>query len=325
MLKALRHNTLLQIAIILIAIVLLWVRAFLSPMAMDNERFFSPLYGVVQGLLIETPKLAAVLGLLLMVIEAVWFNIITANNKLSKVNWLMPTLFYILAISWSSPQQPLTPMLLAWLPLIAAIRQILSTGNTDLEVDKNFNAAFFVGIAILFYLPVATYIVPLFLMIVTYKSYRWRDFLVATLGLSAPLFLLFVYAFLVDKLDYYFILIRHDFADFQMVFDNKDIIKTIVNIIFIILLGSGFFSQLTTLNDTTIQQRINTVILLLPIVAAVLMLAYDTFFPVNTQYAAIPFAFLTSNLIATERKRPWVNEVLFWILFLTPIVYKVIC
>jgi hypothetical protein len=325
MLKALQHNTLLQIVFILIAVVALWLRAFVSPDGMEAEQYFSPIYGLLHRLLIGVPRLALAIGLLLMLAEGIWFNVILSNNKLTKVNWLMPALMFVLAMSWSGGRQSLTPMLLAWLPLIAGTSQLLSTGNTNLEVDRIFNAAFLVGVAALCYLPIATYVVPFLFLFVTYKSYKWRDIIVAIMGLSAPIFLLLVYAFLTDKLEYYWILIRHDIIDIKITFDTSNIVATVANVIFLLLLLWGFFSQLATIKDNTIQQRINTIILLLPFVATLLMLLYDKIFIVNTQYAALPFALIASNLIATDRKRGWINEVAFALLFLTPIILQTHC
>ena len=94
----------------------------------------------------------------------------------------------------------------------------------------------------------------------------------------------------------------------------------ITNIFFIIILLASLFAQLSSLNDKTIQQRINTIILILPLVATLLLLPYDSLFTVNTQFAAIPFAFLTANFLATERKRKWINETLFWLIIIAPFI-----
>lgn len=320
MFKAFRHNTILQLITILLVTVILWLRAFVSPVDMQPAHYFSPIYTLLHSLLIQLPRLASGIAILLIIFEGIWLNIILFNNKLSKVNWLMPMLLFIIAISWCNGLHTLTPMILAWLPLLAGIGQLLTSGNTNLEVDRNFNTAFLIGIAILCYLPVATYIIPFLLIFVTYKSYRWRDIIVAILGLTAPLFLLMVYAFLTDKLEYYHILFMHDIVDFNLSFNTSDTTEVISNIIFLLILFWALFSQISTINDTTIQQRINILIFLLPLVATLLMLPYDSIFTVNTQFAALPFAFITGNLLATERKHKWINELLLWFILLTPLL-----
>ena len=50
--------------------------------------------------------------------------------------------------------------------------------------------------------------------------------------------------------------------------------------------------------------------------AALLMLPYGTVFVVDTQGAALPFAFLVSNLLAIKRKHSWINELVFCIILL---------
>lgn len=320
MLKAFKNNTILQIVVTLIATIILWSGSFISPVGMLPERFFSPLYGLFHSLLAHLPRLATAIALLLIFVEAIWFNIILSNTKLAKINWLMPSLLFILAMSWQQDNITLTPMLLAWLPLLAAINQLLSSGNTSLEFHRNFNATFFIGIAILCYLPVAVYIIPFFLVFVSYKSYHWRDFIIALMGFTAPLFVLVLYAFLTDKLDYYVILFLHDIVNVNLHFNLSNVVDIITNVFFIIILFWAMFSQLFSNIDNTIQVRINSTVIIFPLVAALFMLMYDSIFVVNTQLLAIPFTYFVSNLLATTRKRLWINELTFAIILLAPVI-----
>ena len=316
MLKAFRQNSLLQIIVILLVIALLWLRAFVDPTPMHSEHYFSPIYELLLGILQPFPQICNVVTILIIIIEAVWLNLILANNKLNKANWLMPTLLFVLAACWRPDQMTLSPALFTGLPILAAINQMLTRGNTTLEVDRVFNAAFCFGIAILCFLPNIVFVVPLIFVLVTYKLYRWRDHIVAILGITAPAFLLFFYAFLTDRLDYYIILIRHDIVNIQLAANTSSIVDMVTNAVFIILLLVSLFSQLSTLNDKTLQHRINTIILILPLIATLLLLPYDSLFTINTQFATIPFAFLTANYLATDRKRKWINDILFSIIIL---------
>lgn len=320
MLKSFRQSSLLQIIVILLVTAILWLRAFVDPSPMATEHYFSPIYSLIQGLLATSPRLCTAITLVLIIFEAVWLNIILASNKMNKANWMMPTLLFILAISWRPEQLTLSPILLAWIPILAATTQMLTKGNTTLEVDRIFNAAFCIGVASLCYLPTIVFVIPLLLVFITYKLYRWRDFIVALLGIAAPIFILFIYAFLADKLDYFIILIGHDIVNLRFSTNDADIADIITNIFFIFILLASLFAQLSSLNDKTIQQRINTIIFILPLVATLLLLPYDSLFTVNTQFAAIPFAFLTANFLATERKRKWINETLFWLIIIAPII-----
>ena len=258
--------------------------------------------------------------MVLILTEGIWLNVILTSNKLCKVNWLMPTLLFVVAMGWNLEHTSITPIMIETLPILAAISQLLTSNGTVLEVDHNFNAAFFIGIAIMCYLPVAVFIVPFFFVFVTYKSYHWRDFIVAILGITAPAIILFTYAFLTDKLDYYFILIRHDILNVGLYISSQGVADIVKNIIFILILLWALLSQISTLNDSTIQQRINTVLFILPLLGAILMLPYDKLFTIDTQPTALVFAFIGSNLLAADRKHAWMNEVLFWIIIITPIV-----
>lgn len=314
MLRLFKQGTLGQVIVIIAAALLLWWRAFVWPVEVKGVDFFSPLYELLCGWTMAAPRLASAVALLLILGEGAWLNLMLTNHKMTRINSLMPMLLYLVAMSWNSELLTLTPLILVNAMVLLACSQLLSDGSTSLSVDRNFNASFFIGLMALCYLPALWYIVPFLFVFVVYKLYRWRDVVVSVFGLIAPSVILFTYAFLSDRLDYYLILIWHDIVAMNPHWVTLPFWKMLPTLLFVLLLTAALMKQLGTLNEGTVHHRINTGVLTLPLTAWVVMLMYSEWFPLDTQSVAVPFSFLVTFFLMTERKREWIGEVMIWLL-----------
>ncbi len=320
MLRIFKQNTPAQILILLLSAALLWAKAFIEPVPMEAGMHFSPLYDLLYEWLNTAPRLASAIALVLVIAEGIWLNIILVNYKIAKANSLMPTYLYFLAMSWSTPSLTITPMLIVNIMIICACSQMMSDGATTLSVSKNFNAAFCFGMAALCYMPALCFIIPFLFIFVTYKLYRWRDIIVGFLGIVAPSIVLFTYAFLKDKLQYDLILIAHDFSSLDLSFGSIPFLTNLPDMVFVIILVASLFNALSSLNEKTVNQRINTTVLTLPLLASISIMLLTGVLPIDAQLMAITFAFTANAFLYTERKRRWISESLFWIILIAAIL-----
>lgn len=320
MIRLFKFSTFGQVIVIILTALLLWVRAFIHPVEPQLSEMFAPLYEVVYGWLSEMPRLASALALIMIIVEGVWLNLMLYNNKLIGANNLIPTFLYLIAMSWGYTQLTITPVLFVNLCILATIKQLFSHSNMTLDVERNFNASFLIGLASLFYLPAIVYIIPFIFVFVLYKLYRWRHIAVSITGFIAPSIILLTYAFLSDKLQYYLYLIGHDIASVHVVWQQCPTWTTIFNILYIAMLTIMTLKVLASSGDKVMNQRINTGILTLPILACIAILFYMKLFPVDTQASAIVFAFVASSFFLADRKRKWIGEVVLWILVLCSII-----
>ena len=295
---------------------LLWARAFITPVELCAVHYFSPLYEIVYGWLSDLPRLASAIALLLTLLEGAWLNIILTDHKLTKTNSLFPMLLYVVAMSWSHNQLTVTPILFINILVLISCKQLMSNGNITLSVERNFNASFCIGLMALCYMPALCYIVPFLFVFIIYKLYRWRDIVISIFGLIAPSIVLFTYAFLADKLDYYLILIWHDLINIHPKMEPASFWALLPTMVFILILVAALFKQLGSISDRIVHQRINTGIIILPLLAAMLLPLYTQIFPLNTQSFAIPFCFLVTRFLMVDRKRKWISESLLWIILI---------
>lgn len=320
MLKLFKKGTVGQLFVIMLVAILLWVRAFITPVPMAVESTYSPIYDLVYGWLFSMPYLSSAIAFVLVLGQGVWLNILLSNYKITNANSLLPLLLYVVAMSWDPSMLTITPSLLVNMAMLVLCSQLLTHGSTSLEVMNNFNASFFIGLATLCHLPAICLLVPFFLVFVTYKLYRWRDIVVSILGLIAPFIALALYAFLTDKLEYIWILFLHDISGVHFVVGSISGIQSVANLLFLVFLFIALIWQFGTGSEKITHQRINSRILVLPLLGIMLSMLYDRFFPANTQMFAIPFAYLMTGFLFVERKRRWISEVLLWLLLICAIV-----
>ncbi len=320
MLRIFKQNTLGQIAAILIAVALLWTRAFLEPVSMDAVQHFSPIYDLLYNWLCSNQRLASAIALVLVIAEGVWLNIILINYKAAKANSMMPTFLYVVAMSWSSSALTITPVLLVNIMLIAACSQLLSDGATTLGLSRNFNSAFCVGLAALCYMPALSFVIPFLFVFVTYKLYRWRDIVVGILGLLAPSLVFFTYVYLQDRLQYDLILVAHDFVDLHVSIGSMPFWDLMPDMFFLLLLVAALFHTLANRNERVVHQRINSAVLTLPLLGAMATMLLTQFLPLDIQLMAIPFAFTTNIFLYADRKRKWIAELVFWLIIIFAIL-----
>lgn len=315
-----KKATIGQLVVILLTVFLLWARAFIAPVTMLPEATFSPLYELLYRCLSPMPRLASAIALLLVLAQGIWLNIMLSNHKIANPNSLTPLLVYIVAMSWDSTMLTITPTLLVNIMILGACSQLLSDGPITLATNKNFNATFFLSMAMLCLLPSACYLLSFIIVFITYKLYRWRDIVVSLLGLLAPLIVVFFYAYLSDKLDYYHILVKYDLSNIHLEMHPIRHISDATNLIFLALLFVSLMWHLTSGNDRLTYQRINARIMTIPLLAAAAMHLYYQLFPCNPQMIAFSFTFVMSGFLMADRKRRWVGELSLWILLLAAII-----
>ncbi|MBP5189851.1 MAG: hypothetical protein J6031_02920 [Bacteroidales bacterium] len=320
MIRLFKQNTLAQVLIMALIVVVLWIRAFITPVVPQPTVCLAPLYELIYLCLYSSPRMASAIALLVVLVQGGWINRILTERKITKAHSLLPMMLYVIVMSWSNNFLTITPMLLVNIFLLAATGQLLSDGGTQLSTERNFNASFFVGMIALCYLPALYYIVPFVFVFIIYKMYRWRNIVVAIFGMIAPFIILFTYIFLCDKLDYYLILMSHDLSHFQLSLSTDTFASTLPTVVLLTLIAASLLLQLSSLSDRTIYQRINTGILSLPLLTAAILAFYPHQGLIDAQTLAMPFAFLGTRFFMLERKRQWISEVLLWVFLLAALL-----
>ena len=320
MLKTFKTGGVGQLAAIVLTLAALWWPAFARPVTPENSAFFSPLYELLYRWLVSVPRFASAAALLLVVCEGLFLNMLLVNHKITNSHSLLPMFLYIVLMSWNPEQLTLTPALLVNLIVLCSISQLLSNGGTSLPSGKNFNTSMLIAIASLTYLPAITLIIPYLIVYTYYKLYKWRDIAVGILGMAAPFIVFATYAYLDDKLIYYWFLSKHDIGIINLKLERVTTLRTATSVILAILTLVSLIHVVSHNIDNVAHQRINTGVLSLPIISAILISCYCGFGPFVMQLFAPSFAFILTVFLFVSRRREWIGDVLLWIIPVAAVV-----
>lgn len=317
LIKLFKYNTIAQIAVILFSVLVLWTGAFIRPSIPEPSHFYAPIYDLIQGWLVSFPRLASALALAIILFEGLWLNLLLSNHKMTSSNTLMPLFVYILAMSCDQTSLTITPQLFVNLFLIAEFSLLFADSAEPLHPDKNFYASACIGIASLVYLPALALLVAYLVVYVTYKLYNWRHLLIGLLGFLAPYIALLTYAFIENRLEYTLFLIRHDigisFSPTLFSFNriSSEHIPCTLLVFFIVFLT---FRELGMLKEKMVHQRINSWIMIYPLLAAAMMVYFAK--TTSMQATAPTFAYLATVFFMIERRRKWIIELVMVLMIL---------
>ncbi|MDY5969260.1 MAG: hypothetical protein SPJ13_04505 [Bacteroidales bacterium] len=305
MLRAFIQNGAGKLAILLATTTLLWWHAFAAPTQAVLYDGFSPLYEWIYNLLSPHPFLCTTLALLLTIMEGIVLCSILSNHHLLSQNTLLPLFFYMVAMSFHPTQQTLTPALLVNLFTLLAAAQLMHSHNSTLPLSNLFNGALFTSMATLCYLPSITLFIPLVVVLILYRLYRWRHWMVLLLGLLAPFILLFVIYFMTNQLDYALFLMGNDVSRLDLSLGTPKTLHMVDDALLAVLLLIALAKLLANNGGVTNDMRIKRSILLLPLLANLFMLLDDVLLPLNTQLIAMPFAFAATTYALGLKRHSW--------------------
>jgi len=211
-LKLFRADYSFQMILLLVSGILLWLPAFLHPLPLPQALSPIPVYEWLMAPLKNHLLLAAILGFLLLLAEAVAFSYILTANDLAPRNTAMASLIFFILSSWQPATLTLHPVLFSNIFFFVFLTYFLKVYEQTDAFKEVFSAAFSLGLACVFALP--SY--PLFLMIwfgfFVYRVLSWREWVISILGFTLPLIFAMTWYFWNDGLDTFLTAFRAYFA-----------------------------------------------------------------------------------------------------------------
>lgn len=181
-----KSGTFLQFAIFAIILVLTWLPAFMNPVPPAISQSDGPLYSLIVISIGQFPILSVSVALILVIIQAlVLFYVYQANGFFKRTNFL-PAIIILLAYSWNTNYQTLHAVLPAGIFIIIALNSIMKMYGRQAAYHQVFAATFSIGIASLFYIPLAYLLVMIWLTLITYRISSWREYAVSIIGFLLP-------------------------------------------------------------------------------------------------------------------------------------------
>ena len=326
MIDLFRKNTLVQVLLILVAILLLWGRSLVHPPAMADGD--AVLYHLLYLGLSSLPRLAVILAVLLILVEGVWLNRLLSDIGLVPQTTLLPTLLYIILMS--APATTLTPMVFVGGIMIAITHQLmLRTTLLTISTEKICSATALIGLASMFYLPSLALVLSYLLVVVNYRLYSLRDWMAMLLGLMAPYIVLLTVLFLTDNLSIWWSGTYYSLSATTLPSGTDKILAIIGDIVIILVFLVSLFVLWGHLGEHPIVWQKNATTVMLLSVGCAAMLAYSHVFPVDMRSFAVPFALCGLHLLMPEKathsygrrkKRNWVFDIILILTFVAALI-----
>ena len=147
------------------------------------------------------PVLSYLIGVVLILIQGIIISRIADDNQLFDQYSNLPALILAILYSMTFQLNWLSPAMIASTFLVFALKQIISIFN-----QKNVNAAVFrsgilIGLATFFYVPSIGMLLILFYNLSIFRSFHWKEYTMAILGIMSVYFYMLSYYLLTDQFE----------------------------------------------------------------------------------------------------------------------------
>ncbi len=316
------NNLTLGILLPLIALAF-WLPGFFS----EKEFFFSgkamPLFSLAQSLFSGNKILALSIAVLLIISEALLLNYIIQEFHLLKSQTFLPALVYIVLMSSIPEVLLLHPVLFSNLFLILAFKRGLDLSGSSNSSSSAFDSAFFISIGSLFYFPAFLFLIFVWLSLVAFRSFSFRDFLIAIIGICLPYLFAGVYYYWFDEaklfLSEIFFHTTTGGAFKELIFLKSFYAFLIFLLIIIVMSIPPFLTEMGR-NKAGIRSSLRLFIWfgMIAVVSFIIAPSYSLF---HFCFAAIPLSIIFSNLFLNLK--PAFSEIIFSLLILFIIIYRI--
>lgn len=308
-----RQHSPFSLVIIPLLAIILWIPAFLHPVA-PPAQVEMPLYSGLDQFFRAYPYAALSIGLVLLLCEAFLLNfVLHAHQVIIKKNWLPALLLVVFGscspgLLWPGPQQ------IAGILLIFVLHILLGTYRQDKSFAAIFNCGLLIGLAGQFYFPSLVFLVFGLISIIILRPFIWREWVMLLLGMLIPFIYGGVYYFWYDhypEITHRVIIDPIVNRSFFLKLDSADYFLTAMTLLVLLVSAGRVVSG--SLTSTLKTKKGISIFLWFTFFALVCILPAQNFGVGTFRFVIYPFAFFASNYFLNAR-RMWIAEMIFTLL-----------
>jgi hypothetical protein len=195
-----RSHQNVQLLTLLIISLLLWSDGFFRMQAAVGENPVAPLYSLLFGWAFSIPWLSTIVAFLMLLAEAFLLNQFLTDEGLAQRNSYMAAFLFFTFYSYSPGLLLLYPTIPANFLLLFALRMILKSRHVDKAYQEILSAGILIGLASMFEIRFLVYFPLLWISLVLFRSYTWREWAISIIGLLLPLAYLVTFHYLTDTI-----------------------------------------------------------------------------------------------------------------------------
>ena len=263
--------------------------------------------------------IAAILALL----QAIIINVMVSKYRITEEITLLPGLFYLLFMGFSTEFWTVNPILIANFFLLLAIIELVATYKEYSSADRIYNIGIAIGLASLCYFSYFVFLVFAWIGIGILRAIRWKERLILIIGFLSPYFLVATYKYWHGQL--YEFISQEILENFQLLSFAKDQnINDFITagLIFLVLIVSIFSYKLYTYKKKIKIQKIID-ILYWVMAASVLSIIFHKQINVQHFQMLLPILAIFASINFVTMSRQW-SETLHLLLLASILIWHYI-
>lgn len=151
-----------------------------------------------------SPSTNVVVAGLMIYVQAILFNRVVNNHALLTKPSFLPALLYVTSASLFMPFLILSPPLICNFLLIWIMDKFLKVGKSANAIMIMFDIGMIIAIGTLIYFPFIVMLVMLWLTLLLYRSFSWREWVSGLVGFLTIFFFIGVYYYWNDSLSMFY-------------------------------------------------------------------------------------------------------------------------
>lgn len=193
---------------------LLWLPAFLDPQPMPfGPSLEMPLFNLVYRLAELAPMIAVVLAFLMVMVQAFILNSILSYHEFIPRNSLLAAFLYILLMSVNLRGQVMYPALPSLFLVMLALHLLFRMSEEEENLSEALSIPLLVALASMFYFPALLLALFLWISLVVFRIFKWREWVISLFGLLLPFIYLFTVYMWTGHSDEYLGRLKEIFAE----------------------------------------------------------------------------------------------------------------
>lgn len=225
--------------VIIIFFLLFIVLSFFSSTNLQSVNYENILYVILQKNCTSTFSITLI-NILCFGIGAVLISFYTVRQEVVEKTNYIPSFLYVFFSAITLNNSLIHPSLIANVFILLSLIYITDTYREEYVLSKIFNAAFFISIAMFFYINYAFFIIFFFIVLLILRPFNWREWFVGISGLITPVFIYSCIGYLINiPFTDFFTYLSNLFTNFQKPLLSEYFYPLFLCLWLLILLGIG--------------------------------------------------------------------------------------
>jgi hypothetical protein len=317
MLKFLQKDNPLLIPLLFILNVLLWINEIIHPIYVSGvfENNPMPLYQLVLLLPVKASWWIASILSLLVLIQGFLLNNLSSKFRLIDQGTYLPGILFVVFVSSFHQLHQLNPLVFANIFLLFSLHVIFPTYRIEKTIDPFFISMFLISVGSLFYFPLIFFAIALFYFMLNTRSFYWREWVVAILGLITPYLFAFSAFFMYGKTLVLLQIIQHQLVDnaSTIVLDFR-YLAFFIFLSLIMVTGSVFLYR--NVLKKVVTRKYYSLLFFIWLQTFTMYVLFPSIYLESIFLFSIPFAFYIANNLISTKSRLAENIILYGSLLL---------